>query len=154
MSELEQAVKLVRESRMAVWEQMAKHMKNHHVLAVELFRTDQDQTVAVFTIVKDGRPVQQVLQGDARGMRVRPVMPRDNHCHVPIWKELEATVMSTLMMSTAVAAELPADGDEGAAYSIALGQPPPKQPPEPGVTAVGGVMLASAFDVGEQVTGD
>jgi hypothetical protein len=41
---------------------------------------------------------------------------------------------------------------EPTAYSIAYGDPPPKQPPEPGVIAVGGTGMQNVFDTGEIVT--
>jgi hypothetical protein len=94
-----------------------------------------------------------VLRANGKGMHVRPVIPKDDHCHVPVMKQIEPAMMQTLMLGKTAAAEPPPDDDTGAAYSIALGQPPPQQPPEPGFTAVGSVMLPSAFDIGEQVSG-
>ncbi len=43
----------------------------------------------------------------------------------------------------------PATEDGGVAYSVAVGDPPPKIPVEPGIVAVGGVGMQSTFDAGE-----
>src|SRR5262249_38338173 len=50
----------------------------------------------------------------------------------------------------------PAASTDGgtSAYSIAYGDPPPKQPPEPGVIAVGGTGMQNSFDTGEIVTAE
>jgi hypothetical protein len=37
---------------------------------------------------------------------------------------------------------------------MALGEPPVKQPVTPGLVSLGGVLLASAFDVGEKIDAD
>lgn len=60
-------VQQVRQARWEVWRQMAKDMKNHQVLAVELLRTRKDETIAVFTVVRNGEPVQFLVRGDSRG---------------------------------------------------------------------------------------
>jgi hypothetical protein len=148
MSDLTKAVDLVRQARAEWWKQMAEKLPDHHVLAVEMFRVDRDQTMAVFTLVRNGRVVQEVLRGDGRGLNVRPAVAQQ-HERVPIhigrMLHLEA-----LMISDAAAP--PAD-DGGAAYAVAIGEPPPKQPTEPGIIAVGGTGMQNVFDTGEIVTG-
>ena len=147
-AELENAVKTVRQARMASWQQMAAKMKDHHVLAVEMFRVDRDRTVAIFTLVKNGRVVQEVLLGDGRGLNVRPIVPHVTQpCPpVPLGREFHVEAL----MATAAA---PPTDDGGSAYSVALGEPPPKGPVEPGIVAVGGVGLQNSFDTGEIVAG-
>ena len=76
MSDLSKAVDLVRQARMDSWQRMAKELPDHHVLAVEMFRVDRNTTVSIFTLVRRGRVVQEVLQGDGRGLGVKPVVPR------------------------------------------------------------------------------
>ena len=76
MSDLSKAVDLVRQARMDSWQRMAKELPDHHVLAVEMFRVDRNTTVSIFTLVRNGRVVQEVLQGDGRGLGVKPVVPR------------------------------------------------------------------------------
>jgi hypothetical protein len=143
MSDLSKAVDLVRQARLDSWQRMAKQLPDHHVLAVEMYRTDRDTTLSVFTLVKHGRVVQEVLQGDGRGLNVRPVVSRAELCNpLPIGRSLH--VESLLMMAPAAAG----DGDVSA-YSIAYGEPPPKQPTEPGIVAAGGVGMANAFDTTE-----
>lgn len=148
MSELTKAVSQVRQARMDSWNRMAKTLPDHHVLAVEMFRVDRNHTVAIFTLVKNGNVVQQVLQGDGRGLNVRPVVQQKHEC-VPLHLGRQFHVEAMLMMDASTGT---GDGDVSS-YSIALGDPPPKQPPDPGIVAVGGVSLQTAFDVGEVVTG-
>lgn len=145
MSELANAMDQVRTARWEGWKRMAAKLPDHHVLSVELFRTEANETLAVFTVVKSGRPVQHILRGNAWGTKVRALVPA-HHDGSPIRvgpsHHVEAMLLSTL-----------ATTEDGEAYSISLGEPPPKQPPDPGIVALGTVMLASAFDVGEQLTG-
>jgi hypothetical protein len=143
----------VRMARWEGWRRLAKHLPNHHILAVELLRTRGDQTAAVFTVVKHHEPIQYIVRGDSRG-RIREGVrqaepggkpedcdPKGFNPHAPGPGPRMAGAMA-LMVST----EEPVD-----ANSIAMGEPPPKEPPPPGVIALASVMLASAFDVGEQV---
>jgi hypothetical protein len=147
MSDLTKAVAQVRDARAKWWEQMARTLPDHHVLAVEMFRIDRDQTVAVFTIVKNRKVVQEVLRGDGRGLNVRPAVAQAHQC-TPIHIGRDFHVEALMMAAAAPT------GDGGAeAYAVAIGEPPPKEPPDPGIVAVGGVTLQTAFDVGEQVTG-
>ena len=144
MSDLTKAVELVRQARWESWRRMAEKLPDHHVLAVEMYRTDRDTTLSVFTLVRHGKVVQEVLQGDARGLNVRPVVSRAELCTpLPIGRSLH--VESLLMTAPA------ATTDDGgvSAYSIAYGEPPPKQPTEPGIVAAGGVGMANAFDTTE-----
>lgn len=60
-------VQQVRLARWEVWRQMAREMKNHQILAVELLRTRGDETIAVFTVSRNGEPVQFVVKGDSMG---------------------------------------------------------------------------------------
>ena len=126
---------------------MAAKLPDHHVLAVEMFRVDRDVTVSVFTLVKHGKVVQEVLQGDGRGLNVKPVVPHGQPTNpLPIGRSLhvEALVMTAPLAS----------GDDGVtAYSIAYGEPPPKQPTEPGIVAAGGVGMQNAFDTTELLVG-
>lgn len=147
MSDLSKAVDQVRQARWDSWQRMARELPDHHVLAVEMFRVDRNTTVSVFTLVRHGKVVQEVLQGDGRGLNVKPVVPRTAPC-APINLGREFHI-DALMAPIAPAATT----DGGAtAYSIAYGDPPPKQPPEPGVIAVGGTGMQNAFDTGEIVT--
>jgi len=112
---------------------LAKTLPNHHILAVELIRTLEDTTIAVFTVVKDGTPIRYVVTGDSRGR----VKANPGHCASP--DKAEADFGTKLVPDVADPAV------------IALGIPPPQQPSTPGVVAVGGGLLAAAFDVGERV---
>ncbi|HEX3483074.1 MAG TPA: hypothetical protein VHT91_49025 [Kofleriaceae bacterium] len=150
MSDLTKAVDLVRQARMNSWQRMAKELPDHHVLAVEMFRVDRNTTVSIFTLVRKGRVVQEVLQGDGRGLGVKPVVPRTATPCPPINLGREFHI-DALMAPLAPAA--PTD-DGTNAYSIAYGDPPPKQPPEPGVIAVGGTGMQNTFDTGEIVTAE
>src|ERR1041384_4794142 len=80
MADLSKAVDLVRQARMGSWQRMAKDLPDHHVLAVEMFRVDRNTTVSIFTLVRKGKVVQEVLQGDGRGLGVKPVVPRVEQC--------------------------------------------------------------------------
>jgi hypothetical protein len=127
---------------------MAAQLPDHHVLAVEMFRVDRNSTVAIFTLVKNGKVVQQVLRGDGRGLNVKPVVSREEHCFpLNLGRSLhvEALLLRGALTTTA-------DGGPEA-YAVAIGEPPPKQPPDPGIVAVGGTGLQNAFDTGEIVTG-
>jgi hypothetical protein len=115
-----------------------------------MFRLDRDRTVAIFTLVKNGRVVQEVLQGDGRGLNVRPVAP---HATQPCPLDLGRLFQVEALLMPTPAAAAPTD-DGGSAYSIALGDPPPKGPVDPGIVAVGGVGLQNSFDAAEFVTSD
>jgi hypothetical protein len=182
--DLTKAVELVRNARAEAWARMAKKLPDHHILSVELFRTEQDETLAVFTLVRNGRPVQQVLRANSRGVDVKAVVPnrpnqvgqgpcspievRPNH-HVEaltmdqlILQHVEALKQEALRLQGKAAPALAplaappappvaAPGD-GSANTVALGEPPPKQEPEPGVISVGTAVLPLVFDVAERAT--
>jgi hypothetical protein len=148
MSDLTKAVDMVRQARMNSWQQMAAKLPDHHVLAVEMFRVDRNRTVAIFTLVKNGKVVQEVLQGDGRGLNVRPIVPHATQPCPPLNLGREFHVEALMMTAAAVTTD-----DGGSAYSVALGEPPPKGSPEPGIIAVGGVGLQNSFDTGEIVVG-
>jgi hypothetical protein len=147
MSDLQQAVDQVRNARWEAWKRMAKKLPDRHILSVELFRTEQDETLAVFTVVRNGRPVQEVLRANSRGVGVKAVVFKDQHKCEPIqvWPmhHVEAVKFEALAA---------APSDDVVANGIPLGEPPPKQDPEPGVISLATVMLPSAFDVGERLT--
>lgn len=129
----------VNDVRAAEWEgfqQLAKRLPDHHVLGVNLVRTRTNQTAAVFTVVRAGAPIQCVVMGDAHG-KLLPDQSVPKLAHAP-------------HAPHALAA---GDGDPSP-DGMALGEPPVKQPVTPGLVALGGVLLASAFDVGEQITAD
>jgi hypothetical protein len=150
MADLQKAVDQLSEARAEAWGRMAKKLPDHHILAVELFRTERDETLAVFTVVRDGKPVQQVLRADARGTRVRAVIPKNRDCKpVKVWpqREIEGVRFEAMAMELAAAGDVTASG-------IALGEPPPKQEPEPGIVSLANVMLPSAFDVGERLASE
>ncbi|HET7500083.1 MAG TPA: hypothetical protein VFK02_03745 [Kofleriaceae bacterium] len=132
--------KVVRDVKRAQWEgfkQLAKRLPDHHVLAVELIRTSKDQTAAVFTIVRNHEPFQTVVMGDSRG-RVDP-----RNCHFRSEAHLEPHAAAELHVAADTTDVVSPD-------SMALGDPPIKQPPSPGVIAVGGALLSVAFDVAEE----
>jgi len=116
---------------------LAKTLPNHHILAVELIRTLNDETIAVFTTVRNGEPVRSVVRGDAHG-RVRSLdwhhAAAVSH-HAPVHPEPKVV----------------SSGDAVDPAIVALGHPPPEEPVTPGVVAIGGSLLGAAFDVGEFV---
>jgi hypothetical protein len=137
--------KAARDVKLAEWEgfkRLAKRLPNHHVLAVELIRTSNDRTAAVFTIVKNHEPFQTVVMGDSHG-RVNP-----NDCHPRVASPADAHVAAEARL---VAAD---DIGEVSPDGMALGDPPIKQPPMPGVIALGGSLLSVAFDTGEHGPAD
>jgi len=141
MSDLTKAVDQVRAARWEAWEQMASKLRDHHILSIELLRTQQNETLAVFTVVKDGKPVQYVLRGDSSGANLRALVT--HHCppiKVGPFHHVEALVMAALTSTS----------DTGvSADSIAMGEPPPKQPPPPEIVSLGSSLLPTAFNLGE-----
>lgn len=147
--EIEKAVDLVREARWESWRKLAQTLPDHHVLAVEMYRVDRHTTVSIFTLVRHGKVVQEVLQGDGRGLNVRPVAPHPDHCHpMPIGRGFHVESLMLTRAASINEGEGGGDGDPVAA-SIAYGEPPPKQGTEPGIVASGGVSMANAFDTTE-----
>ncbi|HMG55297.1 MAG TPA: hypothetical protein VK601_17490 [Kofleriaceae bacterium] len=146
MSDLTKAVDLVRQARAEWWNSMAAKLPDHHVLAVEMFRVDRDQTLAVFTLVRNGKVVQEVLRGDGRGLNVQPAVQLQHEViplHIGRMFHVEAMLLATAAAATG----------GGEPYAVAIGEPPPKQPTEPGILAVGGTGMQNVFDTGEFVTG-
>lgn len=172
-------VQQVRRARWEVWRQMAKDMKNHQVLAVELLRTRNDQTVAVFTVVRNGEPVQFVVRGDSRGRLLDDKDDRGgehhghhehhdhhhghhdhhhghhehHHEHGDHGEHRGYAVQSAQVEGAQAMAMMAfaAAEDPASPDIIAVREPPPKQPPPDGFTAAGGVMLGTAFDVAENL---
>jgi hypothetical protein len=105
-------------------------------LAVELIRTLQDDTVAVFTVVRDGELVKYVVTGDSHGR----VKVQDCYSQQP---------GSIQQIAHALAAGVaPPSVDPSI---VAVGDPPPTQPTQPGIVAVGEALLSVAFNTGEHV---
>lgn len=132
------AAKELREFKIAQWDgfkEMAQRLKNHHILGTELVRTINDETIAVITVAYRGEPVQYVVWGDAQG-RVKAQQPTKPHLPP---------------LTHGLAGETRAAATAGTPDTFALGEPPIKQPPTPGIVALGAALLASAFGLGEQV---
>jgi hypothetical protein len=189
-------VSSVRKARWEAWQRLAKELPEHHILAVELLRVDNDETAAVFTVVRERGVVQHVVRADARGRIKAPGKPQTDqrfdrkhehklehklelgglelglklgfsHDHTPGQDHGDhghgggdpggrgdddcgpGTQRSALMAQ----AQLRPTEEAVDANAIALGEPPPKDPPPPGITSLASVLLASAFDVGEQLVG-
>jgi hypothetical protein len=146
----------VQMARWEGWRQLARKLPDHHILAVELLRTANDETAAVFTAVRNQEPIQYLVRGDARGRLKAPVKgdqggfgPSQGHGHGHgHGRDQDDCGPGQHRAALALDArgEPPVD-----ANSIALGEPPPKEPPPPGITALAGVILPAAFDLGEQV---
>lgn len=154
MSDLMKAVQQVRDARMEMWSRMAEKLPNRHVLAVEMFRTEDNHTLAVFTLVRHHKVVQEVVRANARGLDVKAVFPSHHRCEpVQVWPEFH---VEALHLEAAPPADPPPpppddEGDGGVDLNtIALGVPPPKQPPEPGVISTGTAILPTVFDLGER----
>jgi hypothetical protein len=181
-------VSSVRKARWEAWQRLAKDLPEHHILAVELLRVDNDETAAVFTVVRERGVVQHVVRADARGRIKASGKPQPDqrfdhkhehklelgglelglklgfsHDHTPGQDHGHGgdpggrgaddcgpgTQRSALMAE----AQLRPTEEAVDANAIALGEPPPKDPPPPGITSLASVLLASAFDVGEQLVG-
>lgn len=142
-------VDAVRAARWADWQRMAKELPDHHILSVELLRTHRNETAIVLTVVRNGRLVQYELRADAKGQHPRPVItPRvATGCDDP---EAAEGAAPRVAMLAATAAPAAAAGDEGdVAEFVAVGEPPPKESPQPGVVALGSSLLETTFDLGE-----
>jgi len=142
MSKITKAdVDKVRAARWEVWKRMAREASEYHILSIELLRTEADDTVAVFTVVKNKEPVQYVLRGDSLGSRVRAMISQQRP---PLQGKRGRHVETELI------APMAARSDDGvSADSIALGEPPPKEPPPPGIMSLGTSIMTTAFDLGE-----
>jgi len=144
----------VRMARLADWERMAKELPGgHHILSVELLRTHRNETAIVFTVVHNGRVIQNELRGDANGLNARPIVTKPRGpkgCDDPIPGDQEPR-FAAMTIAAPGAPPPPPDGGDGGpvADSIPLGEPPPKEEPLPGIIALGGSLLGLAFNVGE-----
>jgi hypothetical protein len=125
---------------------MAKELPaGRHILSVELLRINREETAVVLTVVHDQRLVQYELRADAAGGNAKPVVtPRQLQAHLEPGKDVAAQFHA---MTLAAALE---PGDGGVALGVALGQPPIKEPPQPGAVALGGALLTTTFNLGEQ----
>jgi len=147
MSDLTKAVEQVRAARWEAWGRMASKLPDHHILSVELLRTHDNQTLAVFTVVKDRKPVQYLLRGDSSGANLKALVSQ----HCPPIKVGPSHHVEALMM----AAPAPSTGtDDGGvtAESIAMGEPPPKQTPPSAVISLGTSVMTTTFNLGEVAT--
>jgi hypothetical protein len=135
--------KEMRDVKIAQWERfasLAAKLPDHHVLAVELTRTFDDRTAAIFTVVRNRKPVRSVVFGDARG-QVKP----PHECQPEPRKAMELSTMEAEAQPQA----LVDDPDQSPNFSLA--QPPVQQDPSPGLVALASSLLPSAFNVGEHV---
>lgn len=118
----------------ARWEgfkSLAAVIGDDRLLAVEMVRTQSDETVAVFTTVQDGEPVRTVVRGDARGW----VLPA----------ELDELASDGRARAPAITSAL-IDGEEDVLdpSALALGVHE-AEPGTPDIASVAGQLLASAF---------
>lgn len=146
----------VRMARWAGWRRLARKLPNH-ILSVELLRTERGETAAVFTVARDGKVTQYLVVGDDKG-RVKGAdhkgFPNRRDEDRRRWREecgghrlaLRDESGTEMLAFSLVALE---DGVDPNA--IALGEPPPKDPPPPGVLSLGAALLTTTFDLGEQV---
>jgi hypothetical protein len=145
-------VDAVRMARWAEWEQMAKDLPDgRHILSVELLRINLNETAVVITAVQNNRLVQYELRGDAQGGNPRPVISRKQVpaiCNEPGYEAIVPHLAAFIVREAAPS------GDGGAvADGVAIGEPPPKEPPQPGAVALGGALLTTTFNLGEQAVG-
>lgn len=152
-------VDAVRMARWEEWQRTAKDMpKGQHILSVELLRVGDKQTAVVLTIARDGKVQQFELRADAKGQNPKPVVTRRDPagCDPPKAGDPAPRVAAFAVTEAPVPPPPPpgGGGDGGpVADSIPLGEPPPKEPPDPGVTSLGSSLLETTFDLGEQVVG-
>jgi len=138
-------VDAVRIARWEEWERMAKDMpRGHHILSAELLRINRDETAVVITAVQDQRLVQYELRGNAMGGDVRPVVSQH--------RAAASDQSSRATPHAAALAMLAATGDDGGpiANTVAMGEPPVKEPPHPGAIALGGSLLTTTFRLDAQ----
>lgn len=151
-------VDAVRMARWYEWERAAAQLpRGQHILAVELLRVGHRQTAVVLTIARNGKVAQFELRADAKGQNARPVVTRRDPggCDDPRPPEPGPRVAALATMDAATASDAPAGlggGDGGpVADGITLNSPPDKEPPDPGIIAVGSALLETTFDLGEHV---
>jgi hypothetical protein len=155
----------VRLARLEGWKQLAKQLPNHHILSVELMRTRNDETAAVFTVVRHHQPVQFLVRADSRG-RVKASQTGlgcDDHGHghghghdhggyETKSGHVQGQGVEAVALA-ATAAPMGAAEDTSDPNAIPLGYPPEKEPPPPGILALGSALLGTSFDLGEQLPG-
>jgi hypothetical protein len=153
--------------RVAMWEgykRMARRLPDHHVLAVDLRRTRNNLTAAVFTLVRGGEPEQVVVFGDARGqlLPIQDFPRRDDGTQLSHEHLLYADDATggdgddgggTLDPSSLVGGPTVGGGGVVMPDGASVGGPPVKGPVSPGVVALGGSLLATAFGAGEFTAG-
>jgi len=126
---LAEKVQRVAAARWDGFKALAAALDNRQLLAVEMVRTQSDETVAVFTTVQNGEPVRTVVRGDAHGWVLPDELDGAGGVHVP--------AMTSLAL---------VDGEDEALdpSAVALGVHPAK-PGAPDVATVAGRLLATAF---------
>src|ERR1043165_9154865 len=147
----------VRMARWAEWEKMAAELPGaHHILSVEMLRTHRNETAIVLTVVHNGKLVQYELRGDARGGNPRPVISQrylQPDCDDEVRGEL-GIKLDALTAINMFGPDAGGGGDGGpVAEGAGTGEPPPKEPPQPGAVALGGTLLSATFNLGEQAVG-
>ena len=150
MNVSKEMVDALRMARWREWEQMATEMpKGQHILSVELLRVGANQTAVVLTIARNGKLAQYELRADAKGQNPRPVITRRDPkgCDDPQQPDPAPRVAAFAAMEAPAA--LGGDDDGSVANGMPLGSPPDKEPPDPGVIAVGSSLLETTFDLGE-----
>ncbi len=137
-SENDTLSRALRDVSIARWEgfrSLATLLPGRAIVAVELFRTRQDQTLAVFTTVANGEPVRSAVIGDAHGV----LLPA----------ELQAEAIKMILARTATLS----DGSSVDPDGVAVGRPAPEEPPTPGILAAASDILATAFGGESLATG-
>lgn len=139
----------VKMARWAEWERMAKELpRGRHILSVELLRTHRNETAVVLTVVHNHKLVQYELRGDVKGRNVKPFVSQHR---APGDRDPKLGAATPHVEALVAMDALEPGGDGGpTADGIALGEPPPKEDPQPGVLALGTTLLGSTFDLGEQ----
>lgn len=126
----------VRDVVAARWEgfkRLAKTLPDRQILAVELFRTPADETIAVLVTVRNGEPVRTVITGDARGQLSSHAPASNESFTAPAW--LTAAV----------------NGDAANPVSMALGQTVLQQAPTQEMLDIGRGLLGAAFNVAAEL---
>jgi len=128
---LSDEVEQVMAARWEGFRSLARQLPNHATLAVELLRTRQDETLAVFTVVENGALIKYASRGDLNGRAAS----RDQ------------AVLNQGVPSSVLVAD---DGSIDPSI-VAVGHPPPLEPTRPGIVAVGEALLSVAFNADEEV---
>lgn len=152
MSVSKETVAALRMERWREWERKAAALpRGQHILSVELLRVDANQTAVVLTIARNGRLAQYELRGDAKGQNPRPVITRRDPrgCDDPQPYDQAPRVAEFAAMEAAAPLDASGGDDGTVANGLPLGYPPDKEPPDPGVIAVGSSLLETTFDLSE-----